>query len=290
MTRHPRSTVAAALAMIALTLASCGFSSEQAPEAFRDDASDRVDTAGPDEAGSDEAGSDMAGPDAVGGSDPTPSVDPDARIDDQWHDAAARGRAENRDLTPLAEDCLELAEEPLTVREVVGDPMAELRAGTAPSIDGPSYPLDEVVEFDSFEDYPDPSTPSDLDALLSAWRDAGFRGGVSAKDEEGSYLVMATVVEFASPADARAAVQAHIRDLCLRSVEAERLADGSGMTMLRESGAVRSVAAAGPYELSFFICHCYGANDDERLEIFERWRSNFEDWTEPAEDDVLPTA
>lgn len=300
--RPAASVLLAALAALAVFLGACTFTTERAPEAFRGDdpGAASTGTTGPESPGSDAddlggsatAGvSDGAEGGEVGGSDPSPADDPDARLDDQWHDAAARGGPDVHTETPFATECLELAERPLTARAVVGDPVADLRTGDAPSILGTDVPLFDVVEFDTFEEYRDPSTPSDLDALLAAWRNAGFRGGIAAKWQSGNSLSMVTVVEFASPSDARAAALAHIRDLCQRTVRSERNPDGAGMTLLRETGAVRSISAAGAYEISFYVCPCLGSTDDARFDALGKWRAHFEDdWAVAAEDEGVPTA
>ncbi|MCB0975869.1 MAG: hypothetical protein KDB02_00280 [Acidimicrobiales bacterium] len=199
------------------------------------------------------------------------SEDPDL-LDNQWNDVAGRVGPDQAADAAGATTCLDSVPSPLADREVSTDPVTDLLSGTVPSVYGIDEPLDEVVSFDSLDEYPDPSTPTDLDAILDAWEDAGFVGGVAAKSQVGNNLVMATAVEFKSPQAAKAAVSAHLRDLCHRAVGSQVLPDHTGMTMLRESGAVRGVWAAGRYELSLFVCVCVGSNAVERQEYFGSWQ------------------
>jgi hypothetical protein len=201
-----------------------------------------------------------------------PNADPDERNDDQWQDVAGRVGPDPSPPAPNAAACIADASLPLAEVEVAVDPLAELRSARTASVYGSVEPLDDVVTFDSFDDYPDPSTPYDLDAIVQAWEAAGFEGGVAAKRQDGWNLVMATVVAFRTPADARDAVAVHLTDLCHGSVRSERHPDGAGMSMVRTSGAVRSVGAVGRYEVSLFACVCVGADDVERSAAVEDWR------------------
>lgn len=61
------------------------------------------------------------------------------------------------------------------------------------------------------------------------------------------------------------------------------------MTMLRESGAVRTVWAVDRYELSLFVCVCVGSNDRERQEFMGSWQQFLDrKWSTPGEESTEP--
>jgi len=211
------------------------------------------------------------------------SEDP-SLLDNQWNDVADRVGPDTVADAVGADDCLADVPSPLADRELIGDPIADLSSGAVASVYGSDHPLDQVTVFETLAEYPDPSTPTDLDAVLDAWEDAGFAGGVAAKSQVGNNLVKATAVEFRSPDDAKAAVTAHLRDLCHRAVSSKVLGDGAGMMMLRESGAVRSVWVVDRYELSLFVCVCVGENDDERQDHVLSWYEFLDgNWSAPVD-------
>lgn len=201
------------------------------------------------------------------------NADPDARNDDQWQDVAGREGPDTTADAAGAADCARLAATPPTTATISGDPVTDLLSGRVPSVLGSDHPLAQTRLFATIGSYPDPSTPHDLDTLVDRWHTDGFGGGAMGEYQKGHELAMVTAVRFRDEAAARDAVQVHLQDLCHHALRSTRLADGSGLTVVRDSGAARTVRAAGRYELSMFVCVCFGADADDRISVLDGWRA-----------------
>lgn len=169
--------------------------------------------------------------------------------------------------------CRDLTAGPWTRPDHGADPVAAVREGRVPAfVDGPDgTPLDQVTEFATAADYVDPSTLEDPARLQAAFEDAGLVEGIEARFEEGPWLTAVTVVRFRDADGAADALGAHLHDYCHRAVETWTRAEGNGLTVLRESLAVRTVFVLGDTTVSVFVCACFGADDENRLDGLEWW-------------------
>ncbi len=153
------------------------------------------------------------------------------------------------------------------------DPVAAVREGRVPSfIDGPDgTPLEQVTEFDTADGYVDPSTLEDPARLQAAFEAAGLVEGIEARFEEGPWLTAVTVVRFRDADGAADALGAHLHDYCHRAVETWTRTEGNGLIVLRESLGVRTLFVLGDVTVSVFVCACFGADDENRLDGLQWW-------------------
>lgn len=154
------------------------------------------------------------------------------------------------------------------------DPLAAVRSGEIPTVpDGiGDRPPDVVRDFPTLAVYDDPSTLEQPEVVAAAFERAGYLDGVDARwgYSEVNFAAV-TMVRFRDAAAAQEAMTAHLTDLCRRAVHATVRPDGTGLTLLRDSGAVRSLFVVDDVEVSVFVCACFFADATERQDGIEAW-------------------
>lgn len=202
--------------------------------------------------------------------EPTGSTAPP--VDEGPPDLSDR-RGDMRTRRSRPNQCLDLADGPWAPVGYDRDPLEAVRDGSVPGLpqDGGHLDFERTVEFPTVERYEDISTLRDRDALVQAWREAGYQAGVMRELHQGNYQFAATAVRFRDADGAQAALGAHLRDYCHRSVDARPVPDGNGLTILRDLGAVRTLWVQDDVLLSVFSCVCYADGDRARQDLVEGW-------------------
>ncbi|MEZ5181226.1 MAG: hypothetical protein R2702_05030 [Acidimicrobiales bacterium] len=168
--------------------------------------------------------------------------------------------------------CADLAAGPWTNRTSEADLLQGLRDGKAPPFLGALGGLDfEVREYPTVADYDDPSTIRDMGALRAAWSRAGYQEGVDWRHGGDGDVADLTLLRFRDDGGARAALSALATDYCSRAFSASLLDDRSGLTVLRKTGAVRTMFVVDDVLVSVMSCGCYGSSLAERQDLIERW-------------------
>jgi hypothetical protein len=209
-----------------------------------------------------------AGCGTSGGNDETDAASAPAAPTDP---AAESGLPETGEYRP-GDACEDLAQGPWTNRTTEADLLEGVRNGNAPPFLGESGGLTfEVTEFPTIDDYDDPSTLADPRALYEAWVDAGYQEGIDWRHGDHSDIAALTLVRFRDEGGARAALSALLEDYCGRAVEAKVLDDRSGMTVVRDSEAVRTIFVVDDVVVSVMSCGCYGTSTADRKNLVDDW-------------------
>lgn len=170
--------------------------------------------------------------------------------------------------------CTAQAEGPWTNRTTDADLFASLRAGAMPpfldATDGITF---EVREYPTVDDYDDPSTIQDPAGLRAAWAAAGYQEGVDWRHGDGGDVVSFSLIRFRDDGGARAALSALLADYCSKAYESKILDDRSGMTVVRQTGAVRTMFVVDDTLVSVMSCGCYGDSELTRRRMVEDWAS-----------------
>ncbi len=200
--------------------------------------------------------------------------------------APAAGDPQPGKQVATVEECQQLARGPWADAQHGPDPIGRVRTGVVPSLpDGNDSPPDELTEFPDLISYRDPSTLEDPGMVYDAMEAAGFQEGIEARWGEGNAFTAITVIQFRDAAGAKAALTAHLTDLCRRATSATVREGGNGLLLTRDSEAVRSVFVMGDIEVSVFTCGCYWSDLVSRSEGITSWAWGVEaKLVEPGQD------
>lgn len=183
--------------------------------------------------------------------------------------------------------CRQLAAGPWAHLEHGPDPIADVRAGRVPSVPGSGgdEEPDSRRDFTSVDQYRDPSSMVDPGALHAAMAEAGFVEGTEARWGTDRRLALISVSRFADAEGAQRVLTTHLTALCGEAIRATVRDDGAGLTLVRDSGTVRTVFVLDDLEVSVMVCHCYGTSDADREDLVDDWSTGVADeLTEPGPD------
>ncbi|MEZ5137500.1 MAG: hypothetical protein R2711_01585 [Acidimicrobiales bacterium] len=134
----------------------------------------------------------------------------------------------------------------------------------------PRRPRLRGAEYPTVADYDDPSTIRDMGGSRR-WSRAGYQEGVDWRHGGDGDVADLTLLRFRDDGGARAALSALATDYCSRAFSASLLDDRSGLTVLRKTGAVRTMFVVDDVLVSVMSCGCYGSSLAERQDLIERW-------------------
>ena len=115
--------------------------------------------------------------------------------------------------------------------------------------------------------------PADVSrSLTDAMERAGFASGAEAVWHNGDEGATITAVRFRDAASAQAVLSALATDYCTRAVSSRALPDGTGMDIVRDSGATRVLAVLGDTVISVWACSCISSRTDDGIST---WHDQF---------------
>ncbi len=76
---------------------------------------------------------------------------------------------------------------------------------------------------------------------------------------------------------AQTVLTTHLLALCPEAIEATVRADRNGLTLVRDSGTVRTVFVLDDVEVSVMVCVCHGSSDADRKALIEEWSASVSD-------------
>lgn len=181
---------------------------------------------------------------------------------------------ETGDWAASPELCLTIAAGPWTEVGYERDPVGLVSEGTLPpGLDpGLSEAPTEINEWSDVGEYHDPSTLDSPGAIRDAMRAAGFEAGAEAYWTDGSDEATITAVRFHDAEAAQAVLTALAEDYCTRAETSRALPDGTGMDIVRDSGATRVLAVLDDTVISLWACSCISSRGDD---VISDWHDQF---------------
>lgn len=176
-------------------------------------------------------------------------------------------------------DCAALARGPWATLPHGPDPVADIRAGRVPSLPGSSghEPPDSERAFASVDDYRDPSRMVDPGSLRAAMVKAGFQEGYEARWGTGHRIALISASRYRDARAAKTVLTTHLLALCPEAVRATVRDDRNGLTLVRDSGTVRTVFVLDDVEVSVMVCVCHGSSDADREALIDEWSDGVSD-------------
>lgn len=161
--------------------------------------------------------------------------------------------------------CLTMAAGPWTEVGYGNDPVGLVSNGELPPGLDASLTEEptEINEWTEVGEYHDPSTLDSPGAIRDAMRGAGFEAGAEAYWTDGSSEATITAVRFQDADGAQAVLTALAEDYCTRAVSSRALPDGTGMDIVRDSGATRVLAVLDDTVISLWACSCISSGGDD---------------------------
>lgn len=172
---------------------------------------------------------------------------------------------ETGDWAASPELCLTIAAGPWDEVAYENDPVGLVSDGALPpGLDpGLDEAPNEINEWTDVGEYHDPSTLDSPGAIRDAMRDAGFEAGAEAYWTDGSDEATITAVRFRDAEAAQAVLTALAEDYCTRAESSRALPDGTGMDIVRDSGATRVLAVLDDTVISLWACSCISSRGDD---------------------------